>query len=102
MGTLPVDPPIRLDDRAIDLGPWLPVPTYHAIERWHPERIGAMAIYCSDGRWGEAMDEFCHRHLQIPRYDRWAVPGGPAWVASREPDEAVRVQLTSAEHRSEL
>lgn len=85
MGTLPADP--------IDLGPRLPVPAYHAIERWHPERIGAMAIYCSDGRWGEAMDEFCHRHLQIPRYDRWAVPGGPAWVASREPDDAVRVQL---------
>ena len=28
-----------------------------------------------------------HRHLQIPRYDRWAVPGGPAWLAS--PDDPV-------------
>jgi hypothetical protein len=88
MGILPVSP--------IDLGPSLPVAAYHAIERWHPERIGAMAIYCSDGRWGEAMDEFCHRHLQIPRYDRWAVPGGPAWVAAQlahHPDDAVRAQL---------
>jgi hypothetical protein len=102
MGTLPIGPPIRLDDRAIDLGPRLPVPAYHAIERWHPERIGAMAIYCSDGRWGEAMDEFCHRHLQIPRYDRWAVPGGPAWVAAREPDDAVRDQLDFLVHAHEL
>jgi hypothetical protein len=33
--------------------------------RWHAERIGALAVYCSDGRWGEAFDEFCHRHLQL-------------------------------------
>ena len=93
MGMPPASPPIRLDDRPIDLGPRLPVAAYHAFERWHPERIGAMAIYCSDGRWGEAMDEFCHRHLQIPRYDRWAVPGGPAWVAAHPADPAVRAQL---------
>src|ERR1700756_5483460 len=87
----------RLDGTAIDLGPHLPMAVYHATERWHAERIGAMALYCSDGRWGEAFDEFCHRHLQIPRYDRWAVPGGPAWVAARQEDpalhQAVRVQL---------
>ena len=71
--------------------------SYHALERWHPERIGALALYCSDGRWGEAFDEFCHRHLQIPRYDRWAVPGGPAWVATPQEDpashRAIRIQL---------
>jgi hypothetical protein len=71
--------------------------TYHALERWQPERIGALALYCSDGRWGEAFDEFCHRHLQIPRYDRWAVPGGPAWVATTQEEAAflpaVRMQL---------
>jgi len=70
---------------------------YHTIEQWHPERIGAMALYCSDGRWGEAIDEFCHRHLHIPRYDRWAVPGGPARVATSGDDEillrAARIQL---------
>jgi hypothetical protein len=37
-------------------------------------------MYCSDGRWGEAFDDFCHHRLAIPRYDRWAVPGGPAWI----------------------
>lgn len=63
---------------AINLGPRLPLSVFTSMEVWHPERIGAMAIYCSDGRWGEAFDEFCHKHLNIPRYDRWAVPGGPA------------------------
>jgi hypothetical protein len=57
---------------------------FTSLERWHAERIGALAVYCSDGRWGEAFDEFCHRHLQIPRYDRWAVPGGPAWLADTD------------------
>jgi hypothetical protein len=70
---------------------------YHAAERWHAERIKALALYCSDGRWGEAFDEFCQRHLQIPRYDRWAVPGGPAWLASADNDprllDAARIQL---------
>lgn len=51
---------------------------------WNPERIGALAIYCSDGRWGEAFDEFCHEALGIPRYDRFAVPGGPAWLTLRD------------------
>lgn len=81
----------------IELGPALPIATYHAIERWRAERIGALALYCSDGRWGEAIDEFCHRHLQIPRYDRCAVPGGPAWIANLQGDatanQAVRIQL---------
>src|SRR5262245_55834655 len=84
------------DDNEIELSHRLPMAAYHAAERWHPERIGALALYCSDGRWGEAFDEFCHRHLQIPRYDRWAVPGGPAWLAA-SPDEGLarsaRLQL---------
>src|SRR6516164_4870802 len=69
---------------AVELGPDLPLGVFTSTERWHPERIGALAVYCSDGRWGEAFDEFCHKHLQIPRYDRLAVAGGPAWLAPRE------------------
>lgn len=42
------------------------------------QRIGAAAIYCSDGRFGEQMDEFLHNSLGLPRYDRVAVPGGAA------------------------
>jgi hypothetical protein len=87
----------QLTGSAVALGPPLPMPAYHALERWCPDRIGAIALYCSDGRWGEAFDEFCHRHLQIPHYDRWAVPGGPAWVATSAEDatllRATRLQL---------
>jgi hypothetical protein len=69
---------------AVELAPDLPPAVFTSTDRWHPERIGALALYCSDGRWGEACDEFCHKHLNIPRYDRWAVPGGPAWLAASD------------------
>jgi hypothetical protein len=82
---------------AVELGPSLPMAAYTSVEPWHHERIGALALYCSDGRWGEAFDDFCHRHLHIPRYDRWAVPGGPAWLIHRDSDEdlfsSIRKQL---------
>lgn len=82
---------------AIELGPDLPMATFISSERWHSERLGGLALYCSDGRWGEAFDEFCHRHLLMPRYDRWAVPGGPAWLAPRDGSaelaQATRTQL---------
>ncbi len=45
------------------------------------QRVGAAAIYCSDGRFGEQMDEFLHNSLGLPRYDRVAVPGGAACLA---------------------
>jgi len=44
-------------------------------------RIRAAAVYCSDGRLGEQMDDFVVRHLGLPRYDRLAVPGGAAALA---------------------
>ena len=91
------DPRLGASGSTLALGPDLPIAAYQAMERWHSERIGALALYCSDGRWGEAFDEFCHRHLRIPRYDRWAVPGGPACVAAGEEDPALlraaRIQL---------
>jgi hypothetical protein len=91
------DPLLSNTDNILDLEPDLPIPVFTSTEPWHPERIGALALYCSDGRWGEAFDEFCHKCLQIPRYDRWAVPGGPAWLAaseeSREFAAAAREQL---------
>ncbi len=83
---------------AIDLGPRLPLAAYTSNAVWNRDRIGAVAVYCSDGRWGEAFDEFCHRSLNIPRYDRFAVPGGPAWFTRQEtrltgPYFAAREQL---------
>src|SRR4029079_15041810 len=83
--------------RAMDLGPDSPLADFTSTLRWDDERIHAMALYCSDGRWGESFDEFCHNHLQIPRYDRWAVPGGPAWLVASGDEtgfsQAARLQL---------
>lgn len=45
------------------------------------ERIHAASIYCSDGRVGEHFDDFLHNGLNLPRYDRIALPGGPACLA---------------------
>lgn len=44
-------------------------------------RIHAGAIYCSDGRIGEHFDDFLQNGLALPRYDRVALPGGPACLA---------------------
>lgn len=46
-------------------------------------RIHAAALYCSDGRIGEHVDDFLQVGLALPRYDRVAVPGGPACLAGR-------------------
>jgi hypothetical protein len=44
-------------------------------------RIRAGAIHCSDGRVGEHFDDFLQNGLSLPRYDRVALPGGPACLA---------------------
>jgi hypothetical protein len=49
------------------------------------ERVGAAAVYCADGRYGDQMDEFLHLGLGLPRYDRVAVPGGAACLADHLP-----------------
>ncbi|HZN64885.1 MAG TPA: carbonic anhydrase [Tepidisphaeraceae bacterium] len=74
-------PPSDVKWTEIELPPDLPMPVFTSSEPWNDKRIGAMAVYCSDGRLGDAFDEFCHRGLSVPRYDRFAVPGGPAWFA---------------------
>src|SRR5437868_4251460 len=45
---------------------------------YQTERIRAAAIYCSDGRVGDHFDDFLQNGLKLPRYDRVALPGGPA------------------------
>lgn len=44
-------------------------------------RIHAAAVYCSDGRIGEHFDDFLQNGLNLPRYDRVSLPGGPACLA---------------------
>lgn len=51
---------------------------FRATEPYSSERIHAAAVYCSDGRLGNHFDEFLQEGLQLPRYDRVALPGGPA------------------------
>jgi hypothetical protein len=63
--------------------PPAPAGTWESSLPYEEARIGAAAVYCSDGRVGEQMDEFLHRGLALPRYDRLACPGGPAALAGR-------------------
>ena len=61
--------------------PSAPPQRVHQHVGFDPARIRAASIYCSDGRFGEQMDEFLHQGLGLPRYDRLAVPGGPACLS---------------------
>ena len=45
-------------------------------------RVHALAVYCSDGRFGEQFDDLLEHKLGLPRYDRLAIPGGAAALAS--------------------
>jgi len=60
-------------------------------------RIRAAAVYCSDGRYGEHFDDLLQNVLQLPRYDRLAVPGGAACLAGHfhayREEEGVAEQL---------
>ena len=70
-------------------------PSYESPVRFDSNRIRAAAVYCSDGRFGEQFDDLLQNALQLPRYDRLAVPGGAACLAGhfptyREEDGVVR------------
>ena len=54
---------------------------YQSRVPYESQRIHAAAIYCSDGRVGEHFDDFVQNGLKLPRYDRIALPGGPACLA---------------------
>lgn len=75
----------RADEARLSLH--LRAPTFTSTKPWNPERIGALVLYCSDGRWGDAFDEFCYCRLKIPRYDRWVVPGGPVCLLPHDSGE---------------
>jgi hypothetical protein len=59
----------------------LPRDSFETSHPFESARVGAAAVYCSDGRYGEHFDDFFHRGLGLPRYDRLAIPGGAACLA---------------------
>ncbi|MBL1217978.1 MAG: hypothetical protein D8M59_10850 [Planctomycetes bacterium] len=67
---------------------------YESKTPFEVKRIKAAAVYCSDGRFGEPFDELMQTGLELPRYDRLAIPGGAACLAGhfsayREEEAAV-------------
>ncbi len=56
---------------------------YVSSQPYEEARIHAAALYCSDGRIGEQIDEFLHQGLRLPRYDRLVCPGGPVALSGR-------------------
>ena len=60
-----------------------PEAVYRSAAQYEGSRINAAAVYCSDGRIGNHIDDFLHQGLGLPRYDRLACPGGPAALAGR-------------------
>ncbi|MHC4398173.1 MAG: carbonic anhydrase [Planctomycetota bacterium] len=75
---------------------------YESSVRFDADRIRAAAVYCSDGRFGDQFDELMHSALELPRYDRLAVPGGAACLASHfstyREEEGVAEQLRFLVH----
>ncbi len=59
----------------------MPPMKYSSSLRYEHSRIHAAALYCSDGRIGEHFDDFLQNGLNLPRYDRLCLPGGPACLA---------------------
>lgn len=58
-----------------------PSAPYESRVKYDHARIHAAALYCSDGRLGEHFDDFLQNGLNLPRYDRVSLPGGPACLA---------------------
>ena len=76
----------------------IPEDTYHHSSiPFDRNRIGAAAVYCSDGRLGEHVDDLLFNTLKLPRYDRLVVPGGAACLAGHfsayREEEGVSEQL---------
>ncbi|HUG94285.1 MAG TPA: carbonic anhydrase [Planctomycetaceae bacterium] len=74
-----------------------PARSFESAVPFDARRVQAAAVYCSDGRWGEQVDDLLHNALGLPRYDRLAVPGGAACLAGHfatyREEEGVLAQL---------
>lgn len=69
---------------------------YNSPIAYDEHRIHAAAVYCSDGRVGEHFDDFLQNGLNLPRYDRVALPGGPASLAGYN-DSTIEAQAVMDE-----
>lgn len=69
---------------------------YRSSVVYEEARIHAAAVYCSDGRVGEHFDDFLQNGLGLPRYDRVALPGGPASLAGYS-DSTIEAQAVMDE-----
>jgi hypothetical protein len=68
-------------------------PLFISSNPFEPERVHAVAVYCSDGRYGDHIDEFLHAFLSLPNYDRLAIAGGPAWLTYRSSASLIQYGL---------
>ena len=72
-------------------------PTYGSPVPLEENRSGVVAVFCSDGRFGEQCEDFLHHALGLPNYDRLVVPGGAAclagYVAAYREESALVSQL---------
>jgi hypothetical protein len=68
-------------------------PTFRSALPYDAARIHAAAVYCSDGRIGEHFDDFLQSGLGLPRYDRVALPGGPACLAGYDEAKVEQVGI---------
>lgn len=69
---------------------------YNSPIPYEEARIHAAAVYCSDGRVGDHFDDFLQNGLSLPRYDRLALPGGPASLAGYS-DSTIEAQAVMDE-----
>jgi len=74
---------------------------------WDPTPVPTLIVCCSDGRFAAATDELGYSGQGWPRFNRFQVPGGPAWLTRRpelapERRAAFRhLELLVAAHRIE-
>jgi hypothetical protein len=45
---------------------------------------GTAVVFCSDGRFGDQVDDFMRNGLRLRGYDRLAIAGGPACLAGHQ------------------
>lgn len=50
---------------------------------WDPSLVPTLIVCCSDGRFAAATDELGYVGHRWPRFNRFQVPGGPAWLTRR-------------------